>query len=100
LPDSLLAIDTEHELCRGIVVTVGDENEREESWEDVSVDESPLCENEMIVQCYKCQSELKVHVNTGLVISPRCRNISLASVVITIGCTMVCQVLTLIIFIL
>jgi hypothetical protein len=70
---------------------------KEESWEDVSVDESPLCENEMIVQCYR--SELKVHVNTGLVISPRCRNISPAFVVITIGCTMVCKVLTLIIFI-
>jgi hypothetical protein len=27
LPDSLLAIDTKHELCCGIVVTVGDENE-------------------------------------------------------------------------
>jgi hypothetical protein len=45
LHDSLLAIDTEHDLCRGIVVTVGDENEREESWEDVSADESPLCES-------------------------------------------------------
>jgi hypothetical protein len=85
LPDSLLAIDTEHELCRGIVVTVGDENGREESWKDVSVDQTPLCENEMIVQCYKCRSGLKVHVNTGLVICPRCRNISPASDVITIG---------------
>ena len=49
------------------------------------MDESPLCENAMTVQCYKCGSGLKVHVNTRLVICPRCRNISPASDVITIG---------------
>lgn len=86
LPDSLTRVDADHELCMGIFVDTGPEDEEfkeDSSWASVAVDDSPLGENEHVVRCYTCRAGLKVHLNTGLVICPRCRSISPAADVVT-----------------
>ncbi|KAL7513593.1 hypothetical protein ACHAXN_010851 [Cyclotella atomus] len=86
LPDSFTRIDGDYELCIGIFVDGGDDEEckMESSWSNVSIDDSPLGENEHVVRCYKCRAGLRVPMSAGLVICPRCRDISPAADVVNI----------------
>ena len=84
LPPSLTTVDENaktHQLCMGIYVDAGDEEEykQDSGWESVSIDESPMGPDDHVVRCYDCRAGLRVHVSTGLVICPRCRKISPAA---------------------
>jgi hypothetical protein len=84
LPESLTRIDGDHQLCVGVFVDGGDEEEykMESSWSSVTIDDSPFGENEHVVRCYKCRAGLRVPMSAGMVICPRCRDISPAADVV------------------
>lgn len=85
LPDEPLAlrrtslnIDGEHELHMGIFVDDGsqfEEFKESSEWNKVTVDNSPMGIDEHLVRCCRCRAGLRVNVNTGLAMCPRCRNI-------------------------
>ncbi|KAL7447587.1 hypothetical protein ACHAXS_013069 [Conticribra weissflogii] len=86
------------EICIGKFVDPGpDKNDEEEkreevnsldytsaskdssTWQDVSVDDSPMGPYDKIVRCWKCRAGLRVPFDMGLVCCPRCRSISPAT---------------------
>ena len=84
------------EICLGkFVDTAPDEDEDEqkreettvdnESWAEVSIDDSPMGPYDQVVRCWKCRAGLKVHIEVGLVACPRCRGISPATDIANIG---------------
>lgn len=82
------------EICIGKFVDPGpDKNDEEEkreeelsisqssreSWANVTVDETPMGSYDRVVRCFKCRAGLRVHMDVGLVVCPRCQTISPAS---------------------
>ena len=73
------------EIALGRVYRVypGEDEEKQEEdvsienrWAEVSPDDSTLGAYDRVVRCWKCRAELKINLEIGLVVCPRCRSIS------------------------
>jgi len=102
LPESLMRVpDASSELVTGVFVDPGpssmdDEDEKREEgslfssnarWANMPMDDAQtsMGPNDHVVRCYRCRAGLKVDMNAGLVICPRCRNIGPAADVADVG---------------
>jgi len=69
-----------------------DEEEKQEEdvsiadkWSEVTLDDSELGAYEHVVRCWKCRAGLKINIEIGLVVCPRCRSISPTTDVTNVG---------------
>jgi hypothetical protein len=88
-----------HEIALGKLVDPGegeeDDNDEEEKqeedasienrWAGISLDDATLGAYDHVVRCWKCRAGLKINMEIGLVVCPRCRSISPTTDVANIG---------------
>ena len=88
-----------HEIALGKLVDPGegeeDDNDEEEKqeedasienrWAGLSLDDATLGAYDHVVRCWKCRAGLKINMEIGLVVCPRCRSISPTTDVANIG---------------
>eukprot|EP00984_Skeletonema_dohrnii_P010580 scaffold4123_cov91-Skeletonema_dohrnii-CCMP3373.AAC.5 len=56
-----------------------------DKWSEVTLDDSELGAYEHVVRCWKCRAGLKINIEIGLVVCPRCRSISPTTDVTNVG---------------